>query len=95
MDFGLTQAIGQLAGSGLLGCVVVVLGYAYWKKDLALSKQSTDNLSLVIALQREVITAVTKITDLVDFIERREQERVMQQHGRERDNDRRDERKMR
>ena len=71
----LTQAIGSIAGSGLLGALLVVVGYLYYRKDKALVEQSAANLALIMQLQRELITAVSKISEIIDFIERRETER--------------------
>jgi hypothetical protein len=69
------EAIGRVAGSGLLGCLLVILGYLYLKKDKQLAEQSDKNTSLIITLQREVIQAVTKLAEIVEIFERREVER--------------------
>ncbi len=61
MEQGLTHGLSGLASSGVLGMLVVVLLYAYWQKDREL-----------YSLQREVINAITKLADVVAFIEKRE-----------------------
>lgn len=78
MDPATTQAVGQIIGIPVFGGLCVLLLWAYYKKDQELSQQSKDNLALVIALQEKVITAVTKMADLVDFIEKREREREIE-----------------
>lgn len=74
----MTQAIGQIAGNGLLGAMLVIVLYAYWKKDKALGDQSTEFRAQIILLQREVIMAVNKMADLVEAWEKREHERDLQ-----------------
>jgi hypothetical protein len=71
----LLKAIGQIASNGVLGALVVILLWAYYKKDRALYEQSERFQGLAMSLQREVITAVNKIMELAEFIEKREQER--------------------
>jgi hypothetical protein len=71
----LLKALGTLASSGVLGALLVVVLWAYYKKDKALLEQSEAFRAQVIGIQREVIMAVNKMGELVDFIERREQER--------------------
>lgn len=78
MENAATNALGQLVSSGILGSLLVVVGFLYYQKDRELQKQSRDNLALIMALQREIITAVTKMSDLVEFIERREREREIE-----------------
>ena len=75
MEQLVSPAVSQLASSGILGAMLLLLLWAYQKKDQQLTEQSKDNLALVVSLQEKVITAVTKIADLMDFIERRERER--------------------
>ena len=74
----MTQAIGQIAGNGVLGAMLIIVLYGYWKKDKALGDQSTEFRSQIILLQREVIMAVNKMADLVEAWEKREHERDLQ-----------------
>ena len=69
------SAVGEIGSYGLLGALVVILGWAYYKKDRALYDQSEAFRAQIITIQREVIMAVNKMSDLVEFIEKREQER--------------------
>lgn len=79
MDPILLEAVGRIASQGILGGFVIVLGFALYKKDKALSDQSEKNLNLVIALQERIVTAVTKVTELMEFIEKRDAEREQMQ----------------
>lgn len=74
----LASATGTIASNGILGSLLVILGVAYWRKDRTLETQSVQHRDQIILIQREVILAVTKIADLVDFIEKREHERDLQ-----------------
>lgn len=72
------QAISTIIGYPVFGSLCIVLLVAYYKKDQELQRQSKDNLELVVALQEKIITAVSKMSDLMEFIEKRERERELQ-----------------
>lgn len=68
-------AIGTLIQSGVLGAISVLFIYLYLKKDKEVTDNASQHNAQQLEMQREVIQAVNKIADLVEFIEKREAER--------------------
>lgn len=79
----MAEALSQLAGTGVVGALLVVCMFALRQKDKELSdekasriKDAQDYTTLAMSLQKEVIIAVTKLSEIVDVWEKREQERL-------------------
>jgi hypothetical protein len=75
---------------GGLGAVLIVVGFAYFKKDQALVaeqqlriKDAHDYLTLAMKLQESVISAVNKLSDIVEVFEKRETSREARETSRE------------
>jgi len=67
---------------GMPGILLVIVGYLFHIKDKALQAEKDSRIDdakhfneLAMALQKEVITAVNKLSDLVEIWEKREADR--------------------
>lgn len=76
MEKSIVEVILQYGG---LGAVLIVVGWAYFKKDQALVAEqqlriedAKQYLALAMRLQESVISAVNKLSDIVDVFEKRE-----------------------
>ncbi len=76
------SALAQLAGTGVVGIVLVLALLALWQKDKdfkAEAKARIDDaqrmLGLAMQLQKDVTTAVAALTEIVEKWERREEDR--------------------
>lgn len=68
------EAAAQLLTQGVLGILVVVLGWALYKKDKAITDQSENFHDALMGVQREVITTATKMVESTEAIERKTEE---------------------
>jgi energy-converting hydrogenase A subunit M len=82
--------LAQLASTGVVGVLLVLAILALRAKDAALIEEQHSRiedakayLALAMALQKEVIAAVSKLADIVEIFERRETERERRE-GRDR-----------
>jgi type II secretory pathway component PulM len=82
------SALAQLAGTGVVGLVLVLALLALWQKDKdykAESKARIDDaqrmLAILMQMQKDVTTAVAALTEIVEKWEKREEER--ERHARE------------
>lgn len=71
--------LGQLASTGVVGVFLVMALIALKKKDADLDKEKNSRIedtkqfsTLCLSLQKEVITAVQKLSEVVEFLEKRE-----------------------
>lgn len=76
------SALAQLAGTGVVGVVLVLALLALWQKDKDFkgeAKARIDDagrmLAIAMTLQKDVTNAVTALTAIVEKWERREEER--------------------
>lgn len=76
------DALGQVAGTGIVGALLVLALVALWWKDRQLEREKHSRIedakafnTLALAMQREVITAVQKLSELVEIWEKREADR--------------------
>lgn len=83
-----SDVLGQIASTGLAGCMLVVALLALRAKDKALTAEqaarvtdSRENLQLIMKLQEQVILAVNKLSELVEIWEKREAERERVAHA--------------
>jgi len=67
-------AVGQIASSGILGALLVIALFALWQKDKELQREKNARIEdakqynmLSMSLQREVIQAVEKLSDIVQI----------------------------
>jgi len=74
------QILGQLASTGVVGLLLVLTLYALRDKDRKLQSEMAARIEdakkyndLSMALQREVIQAVTKLGEMLEIWERREE----------------------
>ena len=87
MDKSVIEVILQYGG---LGAVLIVVGWAYFNKDSALLKEqqlriddAKAYLKLAMTLQESVISAVNKLSEIVDVFEKREAAREVREEARE------------
>jgi hypothetical protein len=73
----------QLASTGVVGVLLVLALFALREKDRQLNAEKTARIedagkfnALAMSLQREVIAAVNKLSDMLEIWERRESERT-------------------
>ncbi len=76
------QLFAQLASTGVCGALLILSLYALRTKDRLLLEEQHSRiedakayLALAMALQKEVIAAVSKLADIVEIFEKRETER--------------------
>ena len=76
------SALTQLAGTGVVGVVLVLALLALWRKDKDLRAEASARvedaqrmLALAMTLQKDVTLAVSALTEIVEKWEKREEER--------------------
>lgn len=73
---------GQIASSGVLGAILVVLGYAYWKQGEALAAAQAARVadaqrvaSTLLEMQAEWLGAINELTEAVRVLSERTTQR--------------------
>lgn len=79
---GVDPVLSQIASTGIVGAFCVLALIMFWAKDKALTKEMNSRIedarqftAFVIAIQKEVISAVNALTKIADTLEKREEER--------------------
>ena len=75
-----------IASYGLPGAMLVVMAWAYYQKDKALLAEQKARIedakmfnTMALEIQKQVITAVQQLSDLVDTWEKREEQRELRE----------------
>lgn len=74
--------LSHLAGSGILGAMLVLMIYAYKQKDKQLTDATSAYTAALLAMQKEILSAVTKLSEVVDTVEKIHEREREQSKGR-------------
>lgn len=85
------QPLASLASQGILGTLLVLAFIALWWKDAQLTKERQSRiedgkatLDLILKVQQSVMEAVHKLSEVVEFVEKRREEDERQRRADER-----------